>query len=189
MIWLISIFQILLFALFGLGVIYLMVFAIAGLFRKKTKYRDTKIYRKIAVFIPGYKEDNVIIDVAKQALTQNYPSDLFDVIIIADTFKAETLEQLRKLPILVNEVSFEKSSKAKSLNKTMESLPEYYDIAIILDADNIMANDFLEKVNASFNDGFIAVQGHRLAKNMNNHFAVLDSLSEEINNHIFRSGV
>ena len=188
MIWLIFIFQTLLFTLFGLGVVYLIVFAIAGLFRKKIKYRDTNIYRKIAVFIPGYKEDNVIIDVARQALTQNYPSDLFDVIIIADTFKAETLEKLRELPILVNEVSFEKSSKAKSLNKTMESLPEHYDIAIILDADNIMANDFLEKVNASFNDGFIAVQGHRLAKNMNNHFAILDSLSEEINNHIFRSG-
>lgn len=184
----ISVIQILLFTLFGLGVIYLLVFAIAGLFRKKIKYLNNGNYRKIAVFIPGYKEDNVIIEVARQALNQNYPPDLFDIIIIADTFKAETLEKLKELPILVNEVSFEKSSKAKSLNKTMESLHEIYDIAIVLDADNVMANDFLEKMNASFNAGYIAVQGHRLAKNMNNHFAVLDSLSEEINNHIFRSG-
>lgn len=188
MILLISIIQILLFALFGLGVIYLLVFAIAGLFRKKIKYIDNNIYRKIAVFIPGYKEDNVIIDVAKQALNQDYPSDLFDIIIIADTFKADTLEKLRELPILVNEVSFETSSKAKSLNKTMESISKEYDIAIILDADNVMAYDFLKKMNAAFNDGYIAVQGHRLAKNTNTHFAVLDSLSEEINNHIFRSG-
>jgi cellulose synthase/poly-beta-1,6-N-acetylglucosamine synthase-like glycosyltransferase len=184
----ITILQALLFTLFGLGVIYLLVFAVAGLFRKKMEYENTDFYRKIAVFIPGYKEDNVIIEVAKQALNQNYPSEFFDVIVIADTFNAETLEQLRQLPILVNEVSFEKSSKAKSLNKTMEILTENYDIAIVLDADNIMANDFLNKMNATFNKGFIAVQGHRLAKNMDNHFAILDSLSEEINNHIFRSG-
>ncbi len=188
MILLINILQILLFTLFGLGVIYLLVFAIAGLFRKKIRYQYNDIHKRIAVLIPGYKEDNVIIEVAKQALNQDYPSDSFDVIIIADTFKAETLEKLRELPIIVNEVSFEKSSKAKSLNKTMEFLPENYDIAIVLDADNVMASDFLTKINAAFNKGYIAVQGHRLAKNMNSHFAVLDSLSEEINNHIFRSG-
>lgn len=187
MILLISIIQILLFTLFGVGVVYLLVFAIAGLFRKKIKYPSNDNYRKIAVFIPGYKEDNVIIEVAKQALNQDYPSNLYDVIIIADTFKAETLEKLRELPIIVNEVRFEKSSKAKSLNKTMESLPDY-DIAIVLDADNVMAYDFLKKINATFNAGYIAIQGHRLAKNMNSHFAILDSLSEEINNHIFRSG-
>jgi cellulose synthase/poly-beta-1,6-N-acetylglucosamine synthase-like glycosyltransferase len=32
------------------------------------------------------------------------------------------------------------------------------------------------------------VQGHRIAKNQNTSFAVLDAISEEINNHIFRKG-
>jgi cellulose synthase/poly-beta-1,6-N-acetylglucosamine synthase-like glycosyltransferase len=32
------------------------------------------------------------------------------------------------------------------------------------------------------------VQGHRIAKNMNTPFAILDAISEEINNNIFRRG-
>jgi cellulose synthase/poly-beta-1,6-N-acetylglucosamine synthase-like glycosyltransferase len=51
-----------------------------------------------------------------------------------------------------------------------------------------MAPDFLTKINAAFNEGFIAVQGHRAAKNINNSWAILDAISEEINNHIFRKG-
>jgi cellulose synthase/poly-beta-1,6-N-acetylglucosamine synthase-like glycosyltransferase len=34
----------------------------------------------------------------------------------------------------------------------------------------------------------VAVQGHRAAKNMNTSLAILDAVSEEINNHIFRKG-
>jgi cellulose synthase/poly-beta-1,6-N-acetylglucosamine synthase-like glycosyltransferase len=59
---------------------------------------------------------------------------------------------------------------------------------VVLDADNIMAPDFLTKVNASFETGPVAVQGHRTAKNLNTPLAILDAISEEINNHIFRKG-
>jgi len=52
----------------------------------------------------------------------------------------------------------------------------------------LMAKDFLTKVNAAFEKDFMAVQGHRTAKNLNNSLAILDAASEEINNHIFRKG-
>ena len=180
--------QLIFYVLFLICTIYLFVFAIAGLFYKPLKYGHSVNLRKFAVFIPGYKEDKIILDVAKKALEQDYPSEYFDVIIIADSFKKETVDKLKELPLKVNEVYFEKSSKAKSLNKTMEMLSDEYEVALVLDADNIMANDFINQMNQAFNQGFIAVQGHRLAKNTNTHFAVLDALSEEINNHIFRRG-
>ncbi|HAG17357.1 MAG TPA: N-glycosyltransferase [Bacteroidales bacterium] len=138
--------------------------------------------------IPGYKEDEIIVEVCKDALEQDYPKDKFDVIAIADSYRAETLSALRELPIKVIEVSFEKSTKAKALNKAMEVLGDEYDAVLILDADNLIADDFLSKINASFQAGFIAVQGHRVAKNADSGFAVLDAISEEINNHIFRKG-
>ncbi|MBG7612087.1 glycosyltransferase [Polaribacter sp. BAL334] len=144
--------------------------------------------KSIAVLIPGYKEDAVIIEVAKLALEQEYPKNLFDVVIIADSFKEETLAVLKTLPIKLIEVSFEKSTKSKALNKAMETLKNLYDIAVVLDADNVMAPDFLKKINAAFEYDFIAVQGHRTAKNTNNSWAILDAISEEINNNIFRKG-
>jgi len=140
------------------------------------------------VLIPGYKEDEVIVDVVQEALNQSYPKIAFDIIVIADSFLPETVDMLKSLPIKVIEVSFEKSTKSKALNKAMEQLPDIYDVAVILDADNIMAFDFLEKINSAFNSDLKAVQGHRTAKNLNNGLAILDAVSEEINNHIFRKG-
>src|ERR1035437_714429 len=170
------------------GTIYLLVFAVAGFIYRPVKFSSSDKFRKFAVFIPGYKEDNVIVDIARKALDQDYPIYCYDVIVIADGFKKETIEKLKELPIIVNEVIFEKSSKAKSLNKTMEELPDEYEVALVLDADNIMAIDFISKMNHAYNNGYIAIQGHRLAKNSNTHFAILDALSEEINNNIFRRG-
>src|SRR5690606_24787283 len=73
------------------------------------------------------------------------------------------------------------------LNYLLNTINENdYDIALVLDGDNIMQPGFLEKINTAFNNGFNAVQGHRTAKNKNTPLATLDALSEEINNHLFR---
>ncbi|MEI8112096.1 MAG: glycosyltransferase family 2 protein [Bacteroidia bacterium] len=183
-----NIFQVLFLTILGLSTLYIFIFSLAGLFYRQPRYSEISKLRKIAVLIPGYKEDEVIMEVAKEALAQDYSSEYFDVIIIADSFLPETIKELRKLPIKVIEVSFDKSTKSKALNKAMEQLDNTYEIAVILDADNVMAFDFLTKINASFEQKFRAVQGHRAAKNMNTSLAILDAASEEINNHIFRKG-
>jgi cellulose synthase/poly-beta-1,6-N-acetylglucosamine synthase-like glycosyltransferase len=180
--------QIIILLLIGLATLYIFVFSFAGLFYKQKVYKSSGNLKKIAVLIPGYKEDEVIIEVANSALKQDYPSNLYDVVIIADSFLEETLNELKKLPVKLIEVSFEKSTKSKALNKAMAALTEKYDIAVILDADNLMETDFLKKINTAFEQGHIAVQGHRTAKNTNNSWAILDAVSEEINNHIFRKG-
>ncbi len=180
--------QILILALLCLSTLYVFVFSTAGLFYRQPAYPENFKSRKIAVLIPGYKEDDVIIEVAREALRQNYPAALCDVVIIADSFQPETLAKLRELPIMVIEVSFDKSTKSKALNKAMAQLGNSYDIAVVLDADNVMAKDFLAKINAAFERDYLAVQGHRAAKNMNTSLALLDAVSEEINNHIFRKG-
>lgn len=176
------------FVYFAFATIYISIFGIASLFPRKSKKKQLDKIRRIAVMIPGYKEDRVIIEVAKDALLQDYPKDYYEVIIIADQFKSDTLEALRKLPIRVVEVVFEVSKKSKALNKCMEAIGDEWDIAMILDADNIMAHDVLSRINDAFNKGFSAVQGHRMAKNTNTTFAILDAVSEEINNSIFRKG-
>ena len=185
---LLNIIQTILLTLLGLATLYIFIFSIASLFYKQKTYSENGNVKTIAVLIPGYKEDEVIVEVAKLALEQDYSAHLFDVVIIADSFKKETLDILKTLPIKLIEVSFEKSTKSKALNKAMAALDRDYDIAVVLDADNVMAPDFLKKINAAFEYNFIAVQGHRTAKNTNNSWATLDAISEEINNNIFRKG-
>lgn len=173
----------------GTAALYIFIFSLAGLFTKKKKENKATVKQnKFAVLIPGYKEDLVIIDVTQQALNQNYPKDLFDVVIIADSFKPKTITTLKELPIKLVEVSFDVSTKSKALNKAMQTIGDTYEVALVLDADNIMAPTFIEQINQAFHDGFKVVQGHRVAKNTNTSFAILDAISEEVNNHIFRKG-
>jgi len=178
------------FIYLGLSAIYILIFAFAGklMSGKKSKNIKPVKLRKYAVLIPGYKEDNVICEVAIESLKQDYPTDCFDIVIIADSFQPETIEKLKLLPIKLIEVVFEKSTKSKALNKAMEVLGDKYDVALVLDADNIMETGFISKINKAFDDGFQIVQGHRIAKNTNTSFAILDAISEELNNHIFRKG-
>jgi cellulose synthase/poly-beta-1,6-N-acetylglucosamine synthase-like glycosyltransferase len=180
--------QMILMAYLGIGIFYLLFLAIAGLFRRKQFIVESDKMHTFAVFIPAYKEDKVILEVAEDACLQNYPKDLFDVIVIADKLKPETIIKLKAMLINVIEVNFEKSTKSKSLNRAFELLPEKYDYALILDADNIMENNFIRKLNNGLSFGFFGVQGHRVAKNMNTSVAILDAVSEEINNHLFRRG-
>lgn len=173
---------------FLLSSLYVLIYAIAGHTYKKRKAKGKGRLNRIAVLIPAYKEDNVIVDVAQDALLQDYPPSVYDVIVIADSLKKETLERLYKLRIKVIEVSFEKSTKSKALNEAMNRLTREYDYALILDGDNVMEYRFLTKINVAMNKGIKVIQGHRKAKNLNTSFAILDAASEEINNHIFRRG-
>lgn len=184
----IEIIQFILLFYLGFASLYIFIFSFASLFSPRKKKQILSENRKYAVLIPGYKEDQVIIEVAKDALNQDYPIEMYDVIVIADSFKKDTLDSLSKLPIKLIEVSFELSTKSKALNQAMSQLPDIYDVALVLDADNLMEKSFISKINDAFNKGFMAVQGHRVAKNTNTRFAVLDAISEEVNNKIFRKG-
>ncbi|GAA4811395.1 glycosyltransferase family 2 protein [Litoribaculum gwangyangense] len=173
---------------FAISSLYVFVFSVAGNFYKRRRREGSITKNKIALLIPAYKEDAVIVEVSKHALQQHYPSNMYDVVVIADSLHKNTIIKLKELPIKLVEVSFEKSTKAKALNSAMATLKDHYDHAIILDADNIMEPEFLNKMNAAFEGGYQIVQGHRKAKNLNTSFAILDAASEEINNHIFRKG-
>ena len=110
------------FGYFSMSCLYIFVFAVAGHFYKKREVVENGIENKMAVFIPAYKEDTVIVEVAKSALRQNYNSDRFDVVVIADSLKPETIKELKAIPVIVVEVSFESSTKAKALNVAMSTL-------------------------------------------------------------------
>lgn len=170
---------------------YLLLLSLSGrLFSRKRLDRlppDAR-KRRIAVLVPAYKEDGIILSTARNLLQQDYPADQYRVYILADSFQPETVEALRALPLTVLEVAFEKSTKTKSLNEAFRRITESWDIALICDADNMLAPDFLQRINAAFGAGARAVQGCRVAKNLDTSFAVLDACSEAVNNHIFRKG-
>ena len=166
-----------------------MFFSIAGrLFYKKNASLSKEPSKRIAILVPAYKEDAIILSTATNLIGLDYPKELYDVYILADSFGDQALEQVRKMPLHVVEVYFEKSTKAKSLNEGFRTIHKPYDVALICDADNFLARDFLRKIDFSFVHGAKALQGQRVAKNLDTPFAILDACSESINNNIFRKG-
>ena len=182
------VFEFLILSYFIYVVGYTTVFSIGGLFYKIPNENKNPSFKRFCVLIPCYKEDFVILDVAKKALEQSYPFDFYTVIVIADSLQPETISKLRELTINVIEVHFESSTKVKSLNHALQDLGNDFDYAVILDADNVMEFTFLETINKSFSATTKAIQGQRKPKNKNNSLAILDGVSEAINNHIYRQG-
>lgn len=177
------------------SVLYLFILALAGrLFYRRRAYAapaEGQKRKTMALLVAAYKEDGIILSTAENLLSLDYPSELYDVYIIADGFKAETLARLAALNnthLHVLEVKFDKSTKTKSLNEAFSRITRSYDLAIICDADNMMKGDFLDKVDGAFRSGVRAFQGQRVAKNLDTSFAILDACSEGINNNIFRRG-
>ncbi len=169
-------------------VLYLLVLAVAGRWFYRRPASEAPLSSRIALLVPAYKEDSIIVSTAKNHLTLDYPKELFDVYIIADSFQPETIAELKSLPIHVLEVSFEKSTKSKALHQAFHRITKQYDIAMICDADNFLGKQVLRKVNNTFQGGAHAIQARRVAKNLDTPFAILDACSEAINNHFFRKG-
>lgn len=178
-----------LFTLLALCVCYLLSYAIASKFYRTPHFPEARKLRRFVVFFPAYKEDRVIASSVRSFLQQDYPQELFDIIVISDRMQPSTNEDLRSLPIRLLIADYQDSSKAKALTMAVDSIRnEHYDIAVVMDADNLTSPDFLAEVNRAFDSGIRAVQAHRTGKNLTTNISILDGISEEINNGIFRSG-
>lgn len=180
-----------LFLLFLIAVLYLFIFAVYSKKKAIYSYPNANKKYRYAILFPAYMEDNVIIDSVESFFKQDYPRELYDVIVISDQMSEDTILELKKLPAKVTQISDPMSTKINALQKAIEYIEKEklsYDMVVVLDADNIVNSNFLNKINNAFYSGCLAIQTHRVAKNRDTNTAVLDAVSEEINNSIFRKG-
>jgi cellulose synthase/poly-beta-1,6-N-acetylglucosamine synthase-like glycosyltransferase len=177
--------------LLGAQALYSLVFAVASTFKHRSPVNpNPEQLKSFTLLFPAYMEDAIILNSAKQALALNYPSDKLRVIIGSDQMKEETVAQLRSENIDVVVMNFDHSTKSKNLLSQVQHAKEDFwpDYFIVMDADNKMPPDTLLEINKCVNDDFKVYQTHRTAKNSNTKLAVLDGITEEISNSIFRKG-
>ena len=176
------------FSYLGFSVIYLFIFAFFSKFKRGDQYPPVTWINRILVLFPAYKEDRVIESSLQSFLNQKYPREKYEVVVISDQMKEETIKRISQFSRVLK-VDFKNSSKAKALNFAMDCFKdEQYEIVVILDADNTVEPDFLDQINRAYQAGAMAIQAHRQGKNFNTDVAVLDAVSEEMNNSYFRKG-
>ena len=178
-----------LFFFMALSVGYLLIFAAASISKRSYFYPVAKKKYRFAILFPAYKEDNVIEQAIRSFLQQEYSKENYDIVVVSDKMEEITNQRLRQLPIDLLIVDFENSSKAKALNYAIDKLTDRrYDMVVVLDADNTVQPNFLQQISNAYECGANIIQAHRMAKNLNTSTAIMDAVSEEINNSIFRKG-
>lgn len=177
------------FFLLGTSVLYLFVFALLSHIKRKDIYPAAGKLHRFVILYPAYKEDRVIENAISNFLEQDYPKSCYDVVVISDQMQDDTINRLKSMSVTLMEVHFQQSSKAKAMQYAMENLDKNtYDMVVIMDADNTVEPNFLHELNKAYHSGCLVIQAHRMAKNLNTDTAILDAVSEEINNSIFRKG-
>ena len=184
--------DVLLWLIMAANVFYVLLFAVASHLplrhKSPTSHSSPPTFHSFLVLFPAYHEDTVIKNSVATFLKQDYPTDLYQVVVISDHMLPETNQWLAQQPVTLLQPTFEKSSKAKALQYAIHNsrftMPDF---VIVLDADNVVGPAFLSKLSMVVRSDE-AIQCHRTAKNADNDIAALDGISEEINNSIFRRG-
>lgn len=180
-----------LFIWITLTVIYIGVFAITSLFARHSDTPKAKTQNRFIILIPTYKNGKSVMMTVKSVLGQSYPMRQFDITVIADKEDEMTLFHLAQQPITLLTPNFEKSSRIKSLQLAINNLPQFkiYDVAVILEAGDVVEPEFLTQINDAYESaGTKAIQTHKLSLNRDTVTARLSAVFEEINNSIFRCG-
>lgn len=178
----------LLFLLYLVAVLYLLFFAVSSLFRLGAKYpKAKKKYRYLVIFTSN--GENQVAESVRVFIEQDFPKENYDVVVVSNNESDETNASLAQLPVTLYKGEFSGHYKTLSLQFVMDKLKDQkYDVVVIMEGNNTADKDFLEKINNAYYSGGMAIQAHRVAKSLDTDISVLDAVSEEINNSIFRRG-
>lgn len=175
----------------AITVLYLGVFAFTSLFARHSETPKAKRQNRFIILIPSHKSGKSVEMTINSILGQTYPQRMFDVTVIADHEDEIIMFHLAQQPVTLLTPNYTKSSRTKSLQLAVNNLPQFkiYDVAIILDAGDVVEPEFLEQINDAYESaGTKAIQAHKLSFNRDTVSARLSAIFEEINNSIFRRG-
>ncbi len=128
-------------------------------FKKRKPYPKAAPKTRFLVLIPARNEERVIAHLIDALRKQNYPRELFDIVVAANNCTDRTAEIARAAGVSVFECEGQITCKGDVLHQAIERfLPEKYDAFAFFDADNLPDPEFL----AAMNDALCA--GERVCK-------------------------
>lgn len=151
--------------------IYIIIALVGDRKKKKSSY-EAKELHKFAFIIAARNESAVIGNLIKSIKQQNYPSELIDVIVVADNCTDNTAEIARENGAICYE-RFNNILVGKGyaldyvFNKIVETSGDYtaYDGYFIFDADNVIDRNYVREMNKVFDSGYNVITSYRNSKN------------------------
>ncbi len=154
---------------------YQSLFIVIGFIAKRTKKEDqTKDveYKRYAALISARNEEGVIAQLIASLKAQDYPSDLFDIYVIADNCTDSTAKVAKEAGayVIIRNDQVHKG-KGYALDHAFRMIRKYvgsayYEGYFVFDADNIVDKDFVKEMNRThLLKGYEAMTSYRNSKN------------------------
>lgn len=144
--------------------IYSLYFVVTALFLFKKRKENEELNEKrnhFTVLIPARNEENVIKDVIESFNKQKYPKDKYEVIVVINNTldNTESVSKSSGASILLCERRIK--NKGDALKEAFDKLKnKETDAYIIMDADNIVNEEFLSEMNKSINKGALVAKSN-----------------------------
>ena len=166
----IVVFNFIVMLFFTLCFLYQVVFFFVGLLRGEYRHPKAKKLHRFGFFIAAHNEEAVIANLVTSIKQQDYPPELIDVFVVADACTDNTAAAAREAGAIVYERN-DLARKGKSwvmdfgFDRILNEYPGRYDGFFIFDADNLIAPDYVSKMNDAFDQGYMVVTSYRNSKN------------------------
>lgn len=166
----IIVFNCIISVIFTLCYSYQFFYIFVGLLKKPLKFIAKKQHR-YAVVVSARNESGVIGNLISSIRSQNYPSELVDIFVIADNCTDNTAEVARNAGAIVYErFNTEQVGKGYALDWLFkiidkEHADKNYEAYMIFDADNVIDPNYIKEMNKVFDNGYRIITSYRNSKN------------------------
>ena len=132
---------------------------------RRTAHKPPKLHR-FAVLIAARNEEAVISELIDSINAQDYPSGLIDIYVVADNCTDGTAKTARCHGAQVFErFDTQHVGKGYALDFLLSHIPHEYDAYLVLDADNVIAPDYIRHMDQTLSDGYKIATSYRNSKN------------------------
>lgn len=154
--------------LFFLCYSYQFFYIPVSLFGRHKPHKAAKLHR-FAVLIAARNERAVLGELIDSIRGQDYPAELVDIYVLADNCTDDTAAVAAAHGAIVyNRYSTAQVGKGYALNFLLSEISladEKYDAYFVLDADNVLAPNYISEMNRTFSDGYRIITSYRNSKN------------------------
>lgn len=158
-------------AVMGVMYTYLTVYVVIGLFATK-KFPEAKRKHRYGIVIAARNEENVISQLLESIRAQDYPSEYITTFVVADNCTDATVHIAREHGAVCYE-RFDQLHRTKgyAMQFLFEQISRDYgqdafEGFIMLDADNLLKEDYISRMNDAFDAGEKIITSYRNTKNL-----------------------
>jgi len=143
---------------------------------------------RFGIIIPAHNEELFLGRLLKSINKQNYPSDMFKVVVVADNCTDRTAQiGVENNAMVLERFDCQHHGKGYAIKYALERIGlNSYDAIFIIDADSIIDNDLLTHLDKSFRAGNNVIQCYNGVANPDESwFTRLLDVSRTIGNEIY----